>query len=225
MEPRAAAEPRRLRADAARNRQRLIDAAEEVFAARGLDATLDDIARHAGVNVATAYRHFDSKHELARAFLQATLDRAVAMAEEAAAVEDPLAGLAQFLGQALDLMATNRGLVDVLTNDYGAEWFSDQLHDLITGPIRHLVSRGQQAGVVRADVDATDFAVILPMLSSVSDRNVVAGIADPSRRYLSLILAGLRPDGAPLPGRAPTDPELRAALAEKRDKHSPRPTP
>ena len=70
MEP-SAAEPRRLRADAARNRQRLIDAAEEVFAARGLDATLDDIARHAGVNVATAYRHFDSKHELARAFLQA----------------------------------------------------------------------------------------------------------------------------------------------------------
>ena len=167
MEP-SAAEPRRLRADAARNRQRLIDAAEEVFAARGLDATLDDIARHAGVNVATAYRHFDSKHELARAFLQATLDRAVAMAEEAAAVEDPLAGLAQFLGQALDLMATNRGLVDVLTNDYGAEWFSQQLHDLITGPIRHLVSRGQQAGVVRPDVDATDFAVILPMLSSVA---------------------------------------------------------
>ena len=87
MEPSAAAEPRRLRADAARNRQRLIDAAEEIFAARGLDATLDDIARHAGVNVATAYRHFDSKHELARAFLQATIDRAVAMAEEAAAVE------------------------------------------------------------------------------------------------------------------------------------------
>ena len=100
MEPSAAAEPRRLRADAARNRQRLIDAAEEVFAARGLDATLDDIARHAGVNVATAYRHFDSKHELARAFLQATLDRAAAMAEEAAAVEDPLAGLAQFLADA-----------------------------------------------------------------------------------------------------------------------------
>ena len=101
MESRAAAEPRRMRADAARNRQRLVDAAEEVFAARGLDATLDDIARHAGVNVATAYRHFDSKHELARAFLQRTLDRAVAMAEEAAAVEDPLAGLAQFLDQAL----------------------------------------------------------------------------------------------------------------------------
>jgi hypothetical protein len=47
---------------------------------------------------------------------------------------------------------------------------------------------------------------------------VVAGIADPSRRYLSLVLAGLRPDGAPLPGRAPTDAELRTTLAEKKDK-------
>ena len=225
MEPRAAAEPRRLRADAARNRQRLIDAAEEVFAARGLDATLDDIARHAGVNVATAYRHFANKHELARAYLQETLDRAVAMAEEAARVDDPMAGLAQFLEQALELMAANRGLFDMLINGYDAEWFKDQMQGLITGPIRHLVSRGQQAGVVRADVDATDFAVILPMLSSVNDRAVVAGTAEPSRRYLSLILAGLRPGDGPLPGRAPTDPELRAALAEKRDKHSPRPIP
>jgi AcrR family transcriptional regulator len=214
----AAAEPRRLRADAARKRQRLIDAAAEVFAARGLDATLDDIARHAGVNVATAYRHFDSKHELAREFLQATIDRAVALAEQAATVDDPLAGLAQFLEQAIDLMAANRGLVDVLTNDYGAEWFSEQLHALITGPIRHLVSRAQQAGLVRADVDATDFAVILPMLSSVGDRHVVAGLADPARRYLALVLAGLRPDGAALPARAPTDAELQTALAHKQDK-------
>src|ERR1700733_15702418 len=110
MEPSSAAEPRRLRAEAARNRPRLNDAPEHMFAARGLDATLDDIARHAGVNVATAYRHFDSKHELARAFLQGTIDRATAMAEEAAAVDDPLAGLGQFLGQTVDLMGAHRGL-------------------------------------------------------------------------------------------------------------------
>ncbi|MGD0704305.1 MAG: TetR family transcriptional regulator [Trebonia sp.] len=215
MEPRAAAEPRRLRADAARNRQRLIDAAEEVFAASGLDATLDDIARHAGVNVATAYRHFANKHELARAYLQQNLDRATAMAEAAAAAEDPMAGLAQFLGQALDLLAANRGFVDVLTNAYGAEWFRDQLHDLITGPIRQLIAAGQRAGVVRPDVDGTDFAVLLPMLASVSDRGVVACVPEPTRRYLALVLAGLRPDGTPLPGRPPTDAELRAAFVDK----------
>jgi AcrR family transcriptional regulator len=215
VESRAGTEPRRLRADAARNRQRLIDAAEEVFAARGLDATLDDIARHAGVNVATAYRHFDNKHELARAYLQQTLDRAVALAEEAAGVEDPMAGLAQFLGQALDLLVANRGFVDVLTNDYEAEWFHDQMYGLITGPIRHLVVRGQQAGVVRPDVDGTDFAFILPMLGSASDRGVIACVPEPTRRYLALILAGLRPDGIPLPGRPPTVAEMRAAVARK----------
>jgi AcrR family transcriptional regulator len=215
VEPKAAAEPRRLRADAARNRQRLIDAAEEVFAVQGLDATLDDIAGHAGVNVATAYRHFANKHELARAYLQQTLDQATAMAERAATVEDPMAGLAQFLGQALDLLAANRGFVDVLTDAYGAEWFRDQLHDLITGPIRRLVVRGQQAGVVRPDVDGTDFAVLLPMLASVSDRGVVARVPEPTRRYLALVLAGLRPDGIPLPGRPPTDTEMRTAVARK----------
>jgi AcrR family transcriptional regulator len=230
VEPTAGTEPRRLRADAARNRQRLIDAAEEVFAAQGLDATLDDIARHAGVNVATAYRHFANKHELARAYLQQTLDRAVALAEEAAEVEDPMAGLAQFLGQALDLLAANRGFVDVLTNAYGAEWFKDQLHDLITGPIRRLVVRGQQAGVVRPDVDGTDFVVILPMLASVSDRGVVARVPEPTRRYLALVLAGLRPDGTPLPGRPPTDAEIQAAVAHKsraprEPKGAPRPLP
>ena len=103
----------------------------------------------------------------------------------------------------------------MLTNAYGAEWLKDQLHDLITGPIRHLVVRGQQAGVVRPDLDGTDFAVILPMLSSVSDRGVVACVPEPTRRYLALVLAGLRPDGTALPGRPPTDPEVRAAFAYK----------
>jgi AcrR family transcriptional regulator len=205
-------EPRRLRADAARNRQRLVDAAEQVFAARGLDATLDDIARQAGVNVATAYRHFANKHELATAFLQHTLDRAAAMAEEAAAAEDPWAGLTQFLEEALQQMAANRGLVDVLTRAYGLEWFEGRLNDLITGPVQRLVSRGQQAGVVRPDVDAADFAVILPMLSSVTGL-AAPGAAQLARRYLSLVLAGLRPADKPLEGRPPTGAELRAAIA------------
>ena len=214
-----ATEPRRLRADAARNRQRLIDAAEQVFAARGLDATLDDIARHAGVNVATAYRHFANKHELAQAFLQHTLDRAAAIAEEAAAAEDPWAGLTQFLEQALQLMASNRGLVDVLTHAYATEWFDDQLHALTTGPIRRLTTRGQQAGAVRPDVDATDFAVILPMLSSVTD--LAPGTPQLARRYLSLVLAGLRPADTPLHGKPPTDTDLRAAIGNRPEQPRP----
>ncbi len=203
-------EPRRLRADAARNRQRLIDAAAEVFAARGLDATLDEIARHAGVNVATAYRHFANKHELAREFLRQCVDRAVALAEEAAAEPDPWAGLTQFLERSLDMIASNRALVDVLKREYGAEQF-DELLQRTTTPLDKLLTRGQQAGVIRGDVGATDFPAIMEMLSAVT------GVGTPGlpHRYIALILAGLRPGPDALPDQPPTEDLLRQVAAAK----------
>jgi AcrR family transcriptional regulator len=205
-----AREPRRLRADAARNRQRLIDAAAEVFAARGLDATLDDIARDAGVNVATAYRHFANKHELAREFLRQCVDRAVAVAEEAAAEPDPWLGLTQFLERSLAMIASNRALVDVLKREYGAEQF-DELLQRIMVPLAKLLARGQQAGVVRADLAATDFAAILEMLSAVTGM----GLPGLPHRYIGLILAGLRPGQDPLPGQPPTEDLLRRVAAAR----------
>ena len=205
-----AGEPRRLRADAARNRQRLIDAAAEVFAARGLDATLDEIARHAGVNVATAYRHFANKHELAREFLRQCVDRAVAVAEEAAAEPDPWVGLTQFLERSLDMIASNRALVDVLKREHGAEQFDELLQRTLV-PLDKLLARGHQAGVVRADLAATDFPVILEMLSAVTG----VGVPGLPHRYIGLILAGLRPGQDPLPGQPPTEDLLRQVAAAK----------
>jgi len=203
-------EPRRLRADAARNRQRLIDAAAEVFAARGLDATLDEIARHAGVNVATAYRHFANKHELAREFLRQCVDRAVTLAEEAAAEPDPWVGLTQFLERTLDMIASNRALVDVLKREYGAEQF-EELLQRTTAPLDELLARGQQAGVIRGDVGATDFPAIMEMLSAVT------GVGSPGlpHRYIALILAGLRPGPDALPDQPPTVDLLRQVAAAK----------
>ena len=163
------AAPRRPRADAARNRQRLIDAAAEVFAARGLDATLDDIARHAGVNVATAYRHFANKQELAREFLRQCIDRSVAIAEEAAAHPDPWTGLTQFLERSLEMMASNRALVDVLTRAHGGEHFAELIRRT-TAPLDRLLARCREAGVVRADIAATDFAPVIEMLGAITDR-------------------------------------------------------
>jgi AcrR family transcriptional regulator len=201
---------RRLRADAVRNRQRLIDAAAEVFAARGLDATLDDIARHAGVNVATAYRHFANKHELAHEFLRQCVDRAVATAEEAAAEPDPWAGLTQFLEQSLEMISSNRALVDVLTRAYGAEHFAEMLQRSWP-PLEQLLARGRAAGVVRADIGVTDFPPILEMLGSVT------GHGEPClpHRYIGLILAGLRPDPDPLPGEPITRERLLELVAAK----------
>jgi AcrR family transcriptional regulator len=206
---------RRLRADAARNHQRLIDAAAEVFAARGLDATLDDIARHAGVNVATAYRHFANKHELAHEFLAQCVDKAVAIAEEAAAERDPWIGLTRFLERSLDMIASNRALVDVLSRAYGAEHFTEMLQRSSV-PLGQLLARGQAAGVVRADVAVTDFPPILEMLSSVCGHGQ-ADLPDLPHRYIGLILAGLRPSGKPLPGEPLSQDRLLAMVAAKKD--------
>jgi AcrR family transcriptional regulator len=203
--------PRRLRADAARNRQRLIDAAAEVFAARGMDATLDDIAQHAGVNVATAYRHFANKHELAREFLRQCIDRAAAVAEEAAAGPDPWAGLTSFLERSLEMITSNRALFDVLTRAYDGEHFIE-MFDRTDPPLERLLARAKEEGVVRADIEVTDFAPILEMLGSITGSDLTGAPFLP-HRYIDLVLAGLRPGPGPLTGQPPARDQLRRAVA------------
>ena len=204
-------EPRRLRADAARNRQALIDAAERLFASKGLAVTLDDIAAEAGVNVATAYRHFANKHELAQAFLRQSITRTITITQEAAAFADPWAGLVHFLERTLELMGDNRGLIDVLTHAYGSDWF-EELQGAVEPLIADLLARGQRAGAVRGDLCPPDFGLILPMLGSIAG-------ADPAtatrlrRRCLSLVLAGLRPSDVALAGPPPTDEDVRPAAS------------
>ena len=210
----AAEEPRRLRADAARNRQALVDAALRLFAARGLSVTLDDIAAEAGVNVATAYRHFANKHELAADYIGQQFATALAIAEESAALDDPWKGLTEFFRRTLDLMIANRGLHDVLMPGMASEWF-EQLDEQIRPVIVALVRRGQKAGEVRRDLQQGDIAVIVQMLAAVSD----IPAADPSMlvgRYLELVLAGLRPTDKKLPGSPPSPDELRAVHTGER---------
>jgi hypothetical protein len=110
-------------------------------------------------------------------------------------------------------MAANQGLIDVLTRAYATDWLDSRLHDLVTGPLRRMVTRGQEAGVVRPDVDATDIAVLLPMLTSAAE--LAPRTPRATQRYLSLVLAGLRPADAPLVGRPPTDAELHAVIESR----------
>src|SRR3954467_4703307 len=161
-------EPRRLRADAARNRQALVDAALRLFAARGLSVTLDDIAAEAGVNVATAYRHFANKHELAQAFLGRITDAAIAIAEAASAVDDPWQGITDFLTGTLELIAANRGLHDVVTADYTPDWM-EQLESRVNPALATLLSRAQRAGLGRKGIEPADLGVVLQMLATVID--------------------------------------------------------
>jgi AcrR family transcriptional regulator len=183
---------RPMRRDAARNRELLIDAAREVFAQRGLEASLDDIAHHAGLGVGT-------------------VDEIVALAERALTLDDPWAGLVAFLEGALEVQAKDRGLREVITGVYDAEQL-DRIHDRMSGIVSELFTRGQNLGVIRADADPTDVGFVMTMICSVVE---VAGDMNPDvwRRYLAMCLEGLKPAAVALPVAALSDPDFRKAMA------------
>src|SRR3954452_25583966 len=105
---------RPLRADAERNRTRLLDAARELFAERGLDVSMDEIAHHAGVGVGTAYRRFGSRDELIGALFEARMEEYVALAEDALREPDAWVALTGFLERSLAMQAADRGLKDLV---------------------------------------------------------------------------------------------------------------
>ena len=100
---------RPLRKDAERNRERLLAAASEVFAQRGLDVTMHDIAAHAGVGVGTAYRRFANKQEVIEALFEQRLDKVAALAEEALEDRDAWHGLCTYLERVLRRFQEGRG--------------------------------------------------------------------------------------------------------------------
>src|ERR1700727_1301184 len=100
--------PRPLRRDAELNRQRILRAAAEVFTSRGLQASLDDVARHAGVGVGTVYRRFPDKESLVEALFEERIEAIVAIAEKALAEPDSWTGLVSFLESACSELATDR---------------------------------------------------------------------------------------------------------------------
>lgn len=199
-----------MRKDAARNRELLIDAAREVFASRGIEASLDEIAKHAGLGVGTAYRHFCNKHEVVAACAQQALDRVVEIAEQALQAEDPWQGIGSFFEGVLRLQAENRGLREVFLGEYDPEEVG-QPRERMQAALSQLLVRGQQTGAVRADAEPSDLGFLVLMLCSATD---VAGTIAPDvwQRYLPMVLAGLRPGGADFGGRALSAEEMADAL-------------
>lgn len=194
-------EPAPLRADAERNRQRLLDAARELFATRGLDVTLDDIARHAGVGTGTAYRRFPNKDAVIEALMVDRIGELEAIAQQCLEEPDPWLGLTGYFERALALMVNDRGLKDVLfSGGRGHEGVADARRGL-AAIVTQVVQRAVDAGVVRRDFATTDVPLINLMLNTLVDfsRDLEPELY---RRYLTIIFDGLRPqrEGAePLP--------------------------
>src|SRR5947199_7555754 len=105
-----------LRKDAARNRERLLAAARELFASRGLDVTLNDIAHHAGVGVGTAYRRFANKQEVIDALFEQRMREVADVARAALAEPDAWTGLVDFVSQAMQMQFGDRGLTQIMND-------------------------------------------------------------------------------------------------------------
>ena len=159
-EPRRPEEPgprsRPLRRDAERNRQRILAAASEVFNDLGLEASLDEVARRAGVGVGTVYRRFPAKEDLIEALFVDRIESVATLAEEAAQVPDPWTGLVDFMIRAAEMMADDRGLRQMMMYaSYGRDktWYARQRNAPL---VTRLVERAKAAGQLRADLEPTD---------------------------------------------------------------------
>jgi AcrR family transcriptional regulator len=201
-----------LRADAERNRQRLLAAAKDLFRTRGLDVTLDDIARHAGVGTGTAYRRFANKDALIDALMVDRIGELAEIAKECLDEPDPWVGLSSYFERALELQVSDRGLKDVLFSPARGRERVAHARRALGGPATKLVRRAIAAGVVRSDLDTSDVPLINLMLNTIVD---FGRDNEPElyRRYLAMVLDGLRPQSEPLPVPAHSLPRFQELMA------------
>ncbi|WP_232382895.1 TetR/AcrR family transcriptional regulator [Actinomadura violacea] len=181
---------RALRADARRNRERILDVAAEVVAEQGTQASLRDIARRAGVGMGTLYRHFATRGELLEALLGGRFDR---LAERAAALRDahpPGEALAAWLGEFASGLGVYRGLAASLVATIEDD--TTALH-ASCGRMRaagaDLLQRAQESGDVRPDVDETDVFALLGAVGSIAD--TAPSLAPRRDHLLRLVMDGL----------------------------------
>lgn len=150
------------RADARRNRERVVRAATEAFAAEGMSVSMESIARRAGVGVGTIYRQFPSKELLYTAVVRHGLEQVIERARELSTAEDPGAAFFDFVGVLLDAVAAKRDLVETLEQAGGDVKASlADVSEAWLGALSVLVARAQSVGAVRRDVTAEEVAALI----------------------------------------------------------------
>lgn len=185
-----ALEPRLLRRDAQANRDRIVAAARAAFAAHGIDASVEDIARRAGVGMGTLYRRFPTKAALVEALVHDVLDDTIALAREASGHPDGT-GLERFLEASSAYQAEHPGLLARL-------WTTD--HDMVKTArrlIAALLADAQDHGRIRRDLTNTDLTIALFGIRGVLEATRTEA-PDAWRRHLDLLVAGMRPDAGEL---------------------------
>jgi AcrR family transcriptional regulator len=202
-------EPRRLRADAERNRRRLIEAATEIFCERGLDIGVGEIAQQAGVGRGTLFRNFPTKEHLIAAVVVQRLSESVARGRLALQAPDPGQALFDLIDQSIGLAATDRALFDAIGDALLANAEIRAGHSEMMDVLDELVSRAQAAGALRADIGAVD---VLMMIKGICEAMRSFQHVDPDvgMRQLDLLWSAISTPGAkrPLRGQPPTLADL-----------------
>lgn len=197
------------RADAARNREKLVAAGAAVFGERGLGAPLEEVARRAGVSIGTLYNHFPARQDLFDAIFPERLRAVDRLAAAALADPDPWAGFAAFVEGLVALQAQDRGLNDVLAGRFP---LASDLGEACRCGFAHavgIVERAQEAGQLRSDFEVQD---LVPLMWAMSQIIRESGNAAPDvwRRFLGFVLDGLRA-GAARPQAVPALPADQVA--------------
>lgn len=199
---------RPLRRDAQANRERIVTAARAAFAERGIEATVEEIARRAGVGMGTLYRRFPTKEDLVDAVLEDAFAQLVRVAGDALAEEDAWVGFTGFLERSLALHGTDRGLKDLVASSEHGLARTQAMRERLRPLIRRLVERAQEQGSLRGDFAPEDVPVVFWTAGRVIETTAQVS-PEFWRRYLGLVLDGLRADAATA---LPHPPLTRAQL-------------
>ncbi|MCJ0901956.1 TetR/AcrR family transcriptional regulator [Rhodococcus sp. ARC_M6] len=182
--------PPRLRADAKANLERILYSARAVFGAQGLDATLADVARHAGVGVGTVYRRFASKDELIQALFDTRCAEIESLATISLEAPDAWAGLVHYLEEISLRMSDNRGFGDLLMDSrFESDAFS-KARASITRSTAALVNRAKAQGTLRSDFEINDVPLLMQTIKMAQN---FGGDEAPQayRRVLGFMIDGL----------------------------------
>ncbi|SFP39438.1 transcriptional regulator, TetR family [Mesorhizobium sp. NFR06] len=179
-----------LRADARRNRDRLVEVAAQVFASDGVDASLEEIAKRAGVGIGTLYRHFPTREHLVEVVYRREVEGLCHAAEELARQHPADVALELWMQRFVDYIATKRGLATslrlLLTTN--STLFSDT-SGRVSGAMRSLIEAAAASGKIRADVDASD---VMHALGGIYSAPNTPDWRDRSGRLVKLLMDGLR---------------------------------
>lgn len=181
---------RATRADAVRNRARVLEAARRCMARRGLDVQMDEVAKAAGVGVGTVYRHFPTKDELIEALAAARFVRLAEIADDALDDTDPWNGFVGFMRASAEIQKEDRALSEVLVSRPGTMRRAAESVDMLSR-VSRVIGRAQEAGAVRADAQPEDIPMVMCALAGACNNPT----SDPDR-YIAIVIDGLRAPGS-----------------------------